>query len=214
MRRPRLALFLAVGMLLFGAAGCAGQELPPTETPQQEESQPEEPSEEPVPEGLYADIVIADYGTITIQLDPESAPETVDNFVSLAQSGFYDGLTFHRIIDGFMMQGGDPNGNGTGNSGTNITGEFLANGYANFLSHIRGTVSMARANPFDSASCQFFIVHQDSPHLDGYYAAFGWVTSGMEIVDQICAEAEPIDSNGLIAAEEQPVITSITIYNQ
>ena len=181
----------------------------PTAAP--ETPQPEEPSEEPAEEDIYADIVIADYGTITILLAPEWAPETVDNFVSLAQSGFYDGLTFHRIIEGFMMQGGDPNGSGTGSSGTNIKGEFLANGYANLLSHTRGVVSMARADPYDSASCQFFIVQEDSTYLDGAYAAFGRVTSGMDIVDQICADAVPIDGNGLIAADAQPVIVSITI---
>ena len=163
-------------------------------------------------EPLYADIVIKDYGTITIVLDAEAAPETVDNFISLAESGFYDGLTFHRIIEGFMMQGGDPNGDGTGGSGTTITGEFSANGHDNNLSHTRGTVSMARAKAYNSASSQFFIVHEDSTYLDGEYAAFGHVTSGMEIVDQICADAVPIDGNGLIAAYAQPVIESVTIH--
>ena len=161
---------------------------------------------------VYADIVIKDYGTITISLDAEAAPETVENFISLAESGFYDGLTFHRIIEGFMMQGGDPSGDGTGGSGTTITGEFSANGHVNNLSHTRGTVSMARAKAYNSASSQFFIVHEDSPHLDGEYAAFGKVVSGMEIVDQICADAEPIDENGLIAADAQPVIESVTIH--
>ena len=164
-------------------------------------------------EPIYADIEIKDYGTITILLDAESAPITVDNFVSLAESGFYNGLTFHRIKEGFVMQGGDPNGDGTGGSGTTITGEFSSNGwYANTLSHTRGTVSMARSKANNSASSQFFIVHQDSTFLDGDYAAFGYVTSGMDIVDQICADAEPIDSNGLIAADAQPVIVSITIH--
>ena len=165
-------------------------------------------------ESVYANIEIENYGTITIFLDAESAPVTVDNFVSLAESGFYDGLTFHRIIEGFMMQGGDPNGDGTGGSGTTITGEFSTNGwYANTLSHTRGTVSMARSKANNSASSQFFIVQQDSTYLDGSYAAFGYVTSGMDIVDQICADAEPIDGNGLIAADAQPVIVSITILH-
>lgn len=162
-------------------------------------------------EHVYADIAIEGYGTITIALDAEAAPGTVDNFISLAESGFYDGLTFHRIIEGFMMQGGDPEGNGTGGSDTTIIGEFSANGYDNPLSHTRGTVSMARAKDPDSASSQFFIVHEDSTFLDGAYAAFGSVTSGMDIVDQICSDAEPIDSNGLIAADAQPVMTSIAI---
>ena len=165
-------------------------------------------------ESVYANIEIENYGTITIFLDAESAPVTVDNFVSLAESGFYDGLTFHRIIEGFMMQGGDPNGDGTGGSGTTITGEFSTNGwYANTLSHTRGTVSMARSKANNSASSQFFIVQQDSTYLDGSYAAFGYVTSGMDIVDQICADAEPIDGNGLIAVDAQPVIVSITILH-
>ena len=162
--------------------------------------------------GSYADIVIADYGTITIALDSEAAPETVSNFISLAESGFYDGLTFHRIIEGFMMQGGSPDGSGSGGSGTTITGEFSSNGYNNVLSHTRGTVSMARATDYNSASSQFFIVQADSTYLDGDYAAFGRVTSGMEIVDQICADAQPIDANGSIAPDAQPVIESITIH--
>lgn len=159
----------------------------------------------------YADIDIADYGKITIALDANSAPETVENFISLAESGFYDGLTFHRIISGFMMQGGDPNGDGTGGSEKTITGEFSQNGIENPLSHTRGAVSMARSNDMNSASSQFFIVHQDSTFLDGAYAVFGYVTEGMDVVDAVCAAAQPTDDNGTIPAEEQPVITSITI---
>lgn len=159
----------------------------------------------------YADIEIQDYGTITVALDEEAAPETVANFVSLAESGFYDGLTFHRIIEGFMMQGGDPNGDGTGGSGTTIVGEFSENGYENNLSHTRGAISMARSDDYDSASSQFFIVQEDYPSLDGKYAVFGYVTEGMDIVDAICEAAQPTDDNGTIPAEEQPVITSITI---
>lgn len=162
----------------------------------------------------YADIEIADYGTITVALNGTAAPKTVENFISLAESDFYDGLTFHRIIDGFMMQGGDPNGNGTGGSGKTIVGEFYENGSQNQLSHTRGAISMARSEEFNSASSQFFIVHQDSTDLDGKYAVFGYVSSGIEIVDAICADAEPINDNGLIAAEKQPVITNITIYEK
>jgi len=158
-----------------------------------------------------ADITVESYGTITIELDRKSAPATVDNFVSLAKNGFYDGLTFHRIIEGFMIQGGDPEGNGTGGSGKNIVGEFSANGYNNRLKHKRGAVSMARSNAYNSASSQFFIVQEESTHLDGQYAVFGYVTEGMEIVDAICEDAQPIDTNGTIPAEQQPVITSITI---
>ena len=162
----------------------------------------------------YADIVIADYGTITVQLDQASAPITVANFVELAESGFYDGLTFHRIIEGFMMQGGDPEGNGTGGSNETIVGEFPDNGYDNNLTHTRGAISMARSNDYDSASSQFFIVHEDSEHLDGQYAVFGYVTDGMDVVDAVCAAAEPTDGNGTISAEDQPVITSITIRTE
>ncbi|MDY2959145.1 peptidylprolyl isomerase [Floccifex sp.] len=162
----------------------------------------------------FADIKIKDYGTIVVQLDSEQAPETVENFVDLAESGFYDGLTFHRIIDGFMMQGGDPNGNGTGGSDKTIKGEFSANGVDNELSHTRGTISMARSSAYDSASSQFFIVQSDSTFLDGQYAAFGTVLSGMDIVDEICEQAQPTDDNGTIEASEQPVIESITIRTE
>lgn len=163
----------------------------------------------------YADIEIQDYGTITVQLDQASAPITAANFVSLAESGFYDGLTFHRIIEGFMMQGGDPEGNGTGGSDENIVGEFTANGYDNTLSHTRGAISMARSSDYDSASSQFFIVHEDSSSsLDGQYAVFGYVTQGMDIVDAVCEAAEPTDNNGTITTEEQPVITSVTIRTE
>lgn len=162
----------------------------------------------------YADIEIQDYGTITVQLDQESAPITTENFINLVESGFYNGLTFHRIMEGFMMQGGDPEGTGMGGSDQTIVGEFSANGYDNNLSHTRGAISMARSNEFDSASSQFFIVHQDSTFLDGQYAAFGYVTEGIEIVDQVCESAEPIDNNGTIPADQQPVITKITIRTE
>ena len=162
----------------------------------------------------YADIDIEDYGTITVQLDQEAAPVTCANFVELAESGFYDGLTFHRIIAGFMMQGGDPLGNGTGGSENNIVGEFSSNGIDNDLSHERGVISMARSSDPNSASSQFFICHEDSDFLDGDYAAFGMVTEGLDIVDAVCAEAQPSDSNGTIPAEAQPVIKTITIRTE
>ena len=159
----------------------------------------------------YADIEIENYGTITVALDKTSAPVTVDNFINLATSGFYDGLTFHRIMEGFMMQGGDPKGDGSGGADNKIVGEFKENGYDNNLSHTRGAISMARAMAYDSASSQFFIVHEDSTFLDGTYAGFGYVTEGMDIVDQICEEAVPTDNNGTIPKEAQPVIKTITI---
>ena len=161
--------------------------------------------------GNTAVIDVKDYGKITVELKPDIAPITVGNFKKLVSEHFYDGLTFHRIMEGFMMQGGDPNGNGTGSSDVRIAGEFSQNGYQNPLSHTRGCISMARAKDPNSASCQFFIVHQDSDFLDGQYASFGYVTEGMEVVDAICADAQPTDDNGTIPAEAQPVIESITI---
>lgn len=150
-------------------------------------------------------------GTVTVALDREAAPITVENFVQLANEGFYDGLTFHRIIDGFMMQGGDPDGDGTGGSENTIKGEFTANGVDNNLSHTEGAISMARSQEYDSASSQFFIVHEDSTFLDGDYACFGYVTEGMSIVDKICKNAENTDSNGSVPENKRPVIKSITI---
>lgn len=162
----------------------------------------------------YGDIAIADYGTITVQLDQASAPITCANFVKLAKRGFYDGLTFHRIVPGFMMQGGDPEGNGYGGSGETIVGEFPANGYYSDLTHTRGAISMARSQDYNSASSQFFIVQEDSNYLDGQYAVFGYVTEGMNVVDAVCNGAKPIDNNGTIPPEDQPVITSITIRTE
>lgn len=159
----------------------------------------------------HADISIRDYGDIKVELDADTAPVTVTNFVKLAQEGFYDGLTFWRIMDGFMMQGGDPKGNGTGGSGETIKGEFSSNGVKNDISHVRGIISMARSTDPDSASSQFFIVQSDSTFLDSDYAAFGKVTEGMDIVDEICKNANPTDDNGTIKEDEQPVIDSIQI---
>ncbi len=130
-------------------------------------------------------IEMADGGIIKIKLYPDVAPITVANFEKLVKEGFYDGLIFHRVINGFMIQGGDPTGTGMGGSPDNIKGEFASNGVTNNLSHTRGTISMARSMVKDSASSQFFIVHEDSTYLDGEYAAFGIVTEGMEVVDRI-----------------------------
>lgn len=161
----------------------------------------------------HVTIDVQDYGTISLELDADTAPISVTNFINLANEGFYDGLTFHRIISGFMIQGGDPNGNGTGGSDKTIKGEFSANGVENDISHVRGVISMARANDPDSGSSQFFIVHEDSTFLDGQYAAFGHVTDGMDVVDAIC-EAVPVqDNNGTVAAADQPVITAVTVVD-
>ena len=161
----------------------------------------------------HVELVVKDYGTITLELDADAAPITVANFLKLAESGFYDGLTFHRIMDGFMIQGGDPDGNGSGGSGETIKGEFQQNGVDNPISHVKGVISMARAKNPDSASSQFFITVADSTFLDGDYAAFGHVTEGMEIAEQIAKDAKPIDNNGTIPADQQPVIERITVLD-
>lgn len=160
---------------------------------------------------INVEIEEKDYGTIAVELDADEAPITVTNFVDLVEDGFYDGLTFHRIIDGFMIQGGDPNGDGSGGSSRTIKGEFSSNGVDNSIDHVRGVISMARSAMPNSASSQFFIVQEDSPHLNGEYAAFGHVTSGMEIVDAICEDVQVEDTNGTVLPENQPVITSIKV---
>ena len=161
----------------------------------------------------HAEIVVKNYGTIALELDADVAPITVENFANLVNEGFYNGLTFHRIISGFMIQGGDPLGNGTGGSSKTIKGEFASNGVKNSISHVRGTISMARSSMPNSASSQFFIVHKDSTFLDGQYAAFGTVTSGMEVVDKICDETAVEDDNGTVAKNNQPVIEKITMID-
>lgn len=162
----------------------------------------------------HVQIEIRDYGTISVELDADAAPITVENFLKLANEGFYNGLTFHRIMEGFMMQGGDPEGTGFGGSDATIKGEFSDNGVENPLSHTRGAISMARNGyDMDSASSQFFIVHEDSTFLDGQYACFGYVTDGMDVVDAVCEAARPTDDNGTIRPEEQPVITEIRVID-
>ena len=161
------------------------------------------------------EIEVANYGKIKVGLDANAAPITVANFKKLVGDGFYNGLTFHRIIADFMMQGGDPKGDGTGGSEKTIKGEFTENGVNNLLAHTRGAISMARSSDMDSASSQFFIVHQTSSNnsksLDGKYCCFGYVLEGMEVVDKIIADAKPTDSNGTIPAASQPKITSIKL---
>lgn len=161
----------------------------------------------------HVEITVKDKGVIAVELDADTAPITVTNFVELANSGFYNGLTFHRIIEGFMIQGGDPKGNGTGGSDKNIKGEFAANGIKNDISHERGVISMARSSAYDSASSQFFIMHKTSTHLDGQYAAFGHVTSGMDIVDDLAENTPVSDNNGTVLKANQPVIESIKVID-
>ena len=159
----------------------------------------------------HATIEVEGYGTIEVALNANVAPITVSNFCRLASEGFYDGLTFHRVISGFMIQGGDPNGDGTGGSDQCIKGEFEANGVKNSLPHTRGTISMARSQSYNSASSQFFIMQKDTDSLNGKYAAFGNVTSGMDVVDAICENTPTTDSNGTVPKESQPKIAKITI---
>ena len=205
--KRKIGIAAAIILALFVVTGCQKQE----ETPKKSEQKKAEASEELLSGTHHAEIQVKDYGTITVELDADTAPITVTNFVNLAKDGFYDNLTFHRIMDGFMIQGGDPNGDGTGGADQTIKGEFSSNGVENEISHTRGTISMARAQDPDSASSQFFIVQEDSDYLDGNYAAFGHVTSGMEIVDQICKDVPVEDDNGTVKAENQPVIEKITI---
>ena len=205
--KRKIGIAAAIILALFVVTGCQKQE----ETPKKSEQKKTEASEELLSGTHHAEIQVKDYGTITVELDADTAPITVTNFVNLAKDGFYENLTFHRIMDGFMLQGGDPNGDGTGGADQTIKGEFSSNGVENEISHTRGTISMARAQDPDSASSQFFIVQEDSDYLDGNYAAFGHVTSGMEIVDQICKDVPVEDDNGTVKAENQPVIEKITI---
>ena len=163
-------------------------------------------------EVINVEMSIKDYGKITLELDKENAPITVENFVKLVNNKFYDGLTFHRIIDGFMIQGGDPNKDGTGGSTETIKGEFKNNGVNNTISHKRGVISMARSSDANSASSQFFIMHKDNTNLDGSYAAFGHVTSGMDVVDTIVKNTSTYgDENGIVPVDKQPVIEYIKI---
>ena len=202
----------------LAAAGCrqtatSGTAAPASQTAEAAETaRTEEMAETELLSGKHhAEITVKDYGVIRLELDADEAPITVTNFVELANSGFYDGLTFHRIMDGFMIQGGDPTGTGTGGSARTIKGEFSQNGVENNISHKDGVISMARAMDPDSASSQFFITVADAEFLDTAYAAFGHVTEGLDVAKQIAKDAEPSDANGTIVKEEQPVIESIRI---
>lgn len=218
----KILSILCVCLLCFSLFGCTSENVEsssdvdvPTsegiEDVNENSSEIEDNSGLPEVGNYLVTIDIADYGVIELELYGSVAPLTVTNFVNLVNDGFYDGLTFHRIIDGFMIQGGDPLGNGMGGSENTIIGEFVANGVDNTLSHKRGVISMARSQDFNSASSQFFIVHEDSTFLDGQYAAFGEVVSGMDVVDAICDSVTVEDDNGTVLKENQPVISSITV---
>ena len=201
--KRKLTILLAV-LLVLTAAGCGSNRKTENASPAAVDAAPAG--------GLHhAKITVKDYGTITVELNADAAPLTVENFIKLANSGFYNGLTFHRIIDGFMIQGGDPEGTGRGGSKDKIKGEFSSNGVNNPISHVKGVISMARAQDPDSASSQFFITVGDATYLDGSYAAFGTVTEGMEVAEKIASDAKPTDNNGTIPAAQQPVIESIVI---
>ena len=216
-----VAAMLMTGVLFMGCGSQSGSETTQESTSKSDTSSSisssSKESDSDVEDGEvltgkhHVEIAVKDYGTIKVELDADTAPITVTNFVNLAKGGFYDGLTFHRIIDGFMIQGGDPLGNGTGGADENIKGEFAQNGVENSISHVRGTISMARSQEYDSASSQFFIVQSDSTYLDGQYAGFGTVTEGMEIVDKICQDIPVQDNNGTVSPDDQPIIESITV---
>ena len=158
-----------------------------------------------------ATITMENGGKIVCELYPEKAPQSVRNFISLANKGFYNGLTFHRVIPGFMIQGGCPLGNGTGGPGWNIKGEFAANGVNNPIKHTRGVISMARSMNPNSAGSQFFIMHKDAPHLDGQYAAFGCVMDGMDVVDRIVNQPRNMMTN---KPKKPQVMKSVTVDTQ
>ena len=201
----RILIFMLVSlMLLVAFTSCSSNQT-------SSETSSEKSSETPEVATHVATIKIKDYGTVVVELYRDKAPITVDNFVKLCEEGFYDGTTFHRIISGFMAQGGGFNEDGTQKRAATIKGEFKANGVENDISHVRGVISMARANAYDSASSQFFIMHKNYKSLDGQYAAFGRVITGMDVIDKICSDARPTDNNGSIAISDRPVIESITV---
>ena len=196
---------LLMSVMLVGCSG--GTTTQTTTVPSQQESNIEDTT---IIQGekVMVTITMENGNTMELELYPEIAPATVENFVKLAESGFYNGLTFHRIIEGFMIQGGDPEGTGYGGSKETIKGEFTANGVANTLSHKRGVISMARSQDMNSASSQFFICHEDALYLDGNYAAFGRVVNGFETLDELAAT--PVSADGQTPLEK-PVIKSITV---
>lgn len=218
MRKSNLAkIFTTVLTMTLLLSGC-GQSTTMTSqgndaAQESSVSQEDEENTELLSGKHHVNIVIKDKGTISVELDADAAPITVTNFVKLAEEGFYDGVTFHRIIGGFMMQGGDPTGTGYGGSEETIKGEFAENGVDNPLSHTRGAISMARSQSYNSASSQFFIVHEDSTGLDEQYAAFGYVTEGMDIVDDICENTTGQDANGIVPEENRPVIETIEVVD-
>ena len=191
MKKQIMCLLLAA-LFLLGLTACAGKNSGNNGDP------------------IMVEITMRDGGMIKLELYPDIAPITVENFTKLASEGFYDGLIFHRVINGFMIQGGDPEGTGMGGSGTNIKGEFAVNGVANNISHVRGVISMARSRSYNSASSQFFIVHKDATYLDGQYAAFGRVIEGMDVVDAIAE----VPTNGNYRPLTEQVIETLRVIEE
>lgn len=218
--KKKFSFLLVLAVLVMGLSACGGSKSDttsetkaPKATETAEATKKLESKTTDTKGKHHAKIKVKDYGTIEVELDGDTAPITVANFVKLVNEKFYDGLTFHRIMSGFMIQGGDPLGNGTGGSDETIKGEFSSNGVENNISHKRGVISMARSSEPDSASSQFFIMHQDADYLDGQYAAFGKVTKGMSVVDKICEDVTPTDGNGTVEKADQPVIESIRMVD-
>ena len=215
--KKKFSFLLVLAVLVMGLSACGGSksdttsETKATKAPKATETA--EATKKPESKTTdtkgkhHAKIKVKDYGTIEVELDGDTAPITVANFIKLVNEKFYDGLTFHRIMSGFMIQGGDPLGNGTGGSDETIKGEFSSNGVENNISHKRGVISMARSSDPDSASSQFFIMHKNSPHLDGAYAAFGKITEGMDIVNKIAETATDYSDRPL----EKQVMKKVTV---
>nr|WP_307991478.1 peptidylprolyl isomerase [uncultured Niameybacter sp.] len=205
-KKSKGLFLIGICVLSLMSAGCSkgvNEEAQPLNEDNAQQVQIQTFKENPI-----VTLSIKDYGTVEIELYPEKAPNTVNNFVSLVNEGFYEGLTFHRIIEGFMIQGGDPEGVGTGGPGYSIAGEFAKNGYSgNDLIHTKGVISMARAQNPDSAGSQFFIMSADSPHLDGQYAAFGQVISGIEIIEAL----EKVETGSMDKPVEPVIIEKITV---
>lgn len=215
--KKRMTAVLLSALLLAGLfLGCASEE--PDDVPltmasvlEQIDSMKVSDFEQTDKTTLFVKLNVQDHGEIVLRLRPDVAPISVENFQTLVGKGFYNGLTFHRVYPGFMIQGGDPDGNGNGGSGTNIKGEFASNGVENPLLHVRGVLSMARATKPNTASSQFFIMHQTKESLDGNYAAFGYVVAGLDVVDSICSIPIGYNVYGELSQPLSPVIiTSAT----
>jgi peptidyl-prolyl cis-trans isomerase B (cyclophilin B) len=209
MKNKFILIILAI-LLVMAMAGCGNQSQPKKQASQSHKTS-QYPSD--VKENPVVTITMENGKKIVVELYPKVAPNTVANFVSLVKKGFYNGLTFHRVIPGFMIQGGDPNGDGTGGPGYTIKGEFSANGVKNDLKHERGVISMARAQDPNSAGSQFFIMVGDAPQLDGQYAAFGKVTEGMDVVDEIVNVKRDDRDKPLVAQKMKTVVVDTKGYD-